>query len=82
MCIFKDKTKDEAIEIILRHYSIACYDRIATLKEEYEVYDGLCGCDIDKEGCEHCGHWRDGIHNYQICLQDIKDFNNLYMKGE
>jgi len=77
MCLFKNKTKDEAIEIILRHYTIACQDRIETIVEEYNNY---CSCNIKTEGCKDCEYWRDGIENYQICLQDIEDFKNLYMK--
>jgi len=77
MSLFENKTKDEAIETILRHYSIACSDRINTLCEEK---GDVCWCDIRKEGCDNCSYWRDGVLNYKACLQDIEDFKNKYIK--
>lgn len=73
--LFKDKSLKEATEIILRHYTIACQDRINTLMEE----KGLdCMCDIRNQSCDDCQFWRDGVKNYQYCLQDIKDFRRKY----
>jgi hypothetical protein len=79
MSLFKNKTKDEAIEIILRHYSIACEDRINTLDEE-RAKESICWCDIRIEGCDNCSFWRAGVLNYQQCLEDIKEFKKLYME--
>jgi|TARA_R100000084_G_scaffold109205_1_gene74786 hypothetical protein len=79
MSLFEDKTKDQAIKIILNHYSIACNDRIETLIED-SCRGMNCNCDIKQESCTECDFWADGVKNYQICLQDIKDFKNRYMK--
>lgn len=74
--LFENKSKDEAVKILLRHYSIACSDRINTLIEEY---DSFCSCDIRIEGCDNCSYWRDGVLNYQLCLKDIEEFKEKYV---
>ena len=77
--LFKKKSKDEAIEIVLEHYSIACNDRINTLSEEKE---SVCFCDIRIEGCDNCSYWRDGVLNYKQCLKDIKEFKEKYVTSK
>ena len=57
---------------LLRHFEIVCKDRISTLIED-SCRGMNCNCDIEKESCNECVFWADGVRNYQLYLGDIAE---------
>ena len=57
---------------LLGHFEIVCKDRISTLIED-SCRGMNCNCDIEKESCNECVFWADGVRNYQLYLGDIKE---------
>lgn len=57
---------------LLGHFEIVCKDRISTLIED-SCRGMNCNCDIEKESCNECVFWADGVRNYQLYLGDIAE---------
>lgn len=57
---------------LLNHFEVVCKDRISTLIED-SCRGMNCNCDIEKESCNECVFWADGVRNYQLYLGDIAE---------
>jgi len=59
-------------EKLLFHFETVCRDRISTLIEDSGR--GInCNCNIEVDSCEECSFWAEGVRNYQLYLDDIKE---------